>query len=98
MYEKLERTIILINRKERKNAMNDITRNTQEMIQAELAKLLSDIDKTRAETARLQIEIGKMIAETAKIQADTKWHPFLVVAGVFGAISAVIGGLIKLFA
>jgi hypothetical protein len=64
-------------------------------------------EKTRAETRKLRaeaaliesqihlrqaIEIQKMIAETDKARAESRWFPFVAVAGVFAAAA----GLLKL--
>jgi hypothetical protein len=35
-------------------------------------------------------EIAKLIAETAKINSESRWYPFLAVAGVFSAAFAVV--------
>ena len=39
---------------------------------------------------KIQAEIDKLIAETATIQAESKWYPFVVLAGVFGAALALV--------
>ena len=49
--------------------------------------------KLEAEIAKLISESFKIHAETLKIQAESKWYPFVVLAGV---IAASIG-IVKLF-
>lgn len=41
------------------------------------------------EMKKLEAEIAKIMAETMKIQAESKWYPFVVLAGVFGAALAI---------
>jgi hypothetical protein len=45
-------------------------------IDAEIAKIFTENERTRA--------------ETIKIQAEAKWYPFLAVAGVLGAAIGVV--------
>ena len=52
--------------------------------------------------ARINAEIGKLMAEMAKVNAEgekfrreTPWYPIAVVAGVAGAVGALVAALTR---
>jgi hypothetical protein len=51
---------------------------------------LIHIRRIDAEISKIFTEIEEMRAETMKIQTESKWHPFVVVAGIFGAAIAIV--------
>jgi D-alanine-D-alanine ligase-like ATP-grasp enzyme len=54
---------------------------------------MQEAKKFEAEIANLISETMRLNAETMKIQAESKWYPFVVLAGVVGASI----GIVKLF-
>ncbi|MDR1274983.1 MAG: hypothetical protein LBL72_01120 [Candidatus Accumulibacter sp.] len=50
----------------------------------------AEISKIFTENEKMRIEIGKIIAETTKLQTESKWHPFVATAAVFGAALALV--------
>jgi hypothetical protein len=53
-------------------------------------KLDAELDKLMADTMQIQATTMKLQAEAQKILAESRWYPFVVLAGVFGAATAVV--------
>lgn len=50
----------------------------------------AELDKLMADTMKIQADTMKIQAEITKIMAESRWYPFVVLAGVFGAAIAVV--------
>lgn len=49
-----------------------------------------------AELRKVDAEIAKLIAESAKINQESRWHPVLIVTGMFTAIGGILMIISKL--
>ncbi|MCS3422226.1 hypothetical protein M2403_000806 [Rahnella sp. BIGb0603] len=53
-------------------------------------------DVTQAELAKINVEIAKLIAETSKLNRESAWYPIVVASGLIGAVATNTTVLLKL--
>ncbi|HDS1149628.1 TPA: hypothetical protein QDZ66_000338 [Pluralibacter gergoviae] len=52
-------------------------------------------EMTQAELAKVNAEIAKLIAETSKLNRELVWYPIVVASGLIGAVATITTVLLK---
>ena len=52
-------------------------------------------EMTQAELAKVNAEIAKLIAETSKLNRESAWYPIVVASGLIGAVVTITTILLK---
>ncbi|MEB6546973.1 hypothetical protein MXL19_23740 [Escherichia coli] len=53
-------------------------------------------EMTQAELAKVNAEIAKLIAETSKLNRESAWYPIVDASGLIGAVATITTVLLKL--
>ncbi|HCA0103470.1 hypothetical protein [Phytobacter massiliensis] len=56
---------------------------------------MSTNEMTQAELAKINAEIAKLIAETSKLNRESSWYPILVSTSLIASVSTITALLIK---
>ncbi|MCT4706941.1 hypothetical protein MUA03_13660 [Enterobacteriaceae bacterium H16N7] len=56
---------------------------------------MSTNEMTQAELAKVNAEIAKLIAETSKLNRESAWYPIVVASGLIGAVATITTILLK---
>lgn len=54
-------------------------------------------EMTQAELAKINAEIAKLIAETSKLNRESTWYPIVVASGLIGTVATITTVLLKFF-
>ncbi|HCL5251345.1 TPA: hypothetical protein N2G30_001440 [Salmonella enterica] len=57
---------------------------------------MSTNEMTQAELAKISADIAKLIAETSKLNRESAWYPIVVATGLIGAVATITTVLLKL--